>query len=544
MDPLKELNQNISYALIQLTGQIHSMKSVLDSPPSSDIVESMQVKDDAINNLRHTIQDEAHSIISRSDELLKETRNYASAVDTIAGELEEIGDLCVSVAKQVQHLTDYKLFSKFKYDSGLEIIFSALGLVEPALFGHDREKALEICALEEELDLDYGSVIKKVIKKISKQKDAQTLTTILLIFNYLERIGDSLQNIGEAVLASIVGEKLKINQYRSLIAGLSSGHPGKEVNFQIESVGATRSGCLVRKVYDTTDPLNPRWAIFKEGKSFKIKKEMVNLKQWADVRKTLVPSILGYEKGGTNSSLLMEYLNGSNLKHILLNKSFKSLQDALLLFLPRLAKLWKKTMEDEPFTAEFIGQLEQRVDDVYRAHPSYKNVRKKIQNVTVPSFEEMLESAAAIKELQQAPFSVFIHGDLNLDNILYNPVTDRFHFIDVYRSKRYDYVQDISVLIISGYRIDEFSSEVRRKIDWVISEVLAFGERFSEKHGDSTYEARLTLALVRSLVTSTRFQFNEAFSRQMYFKAVYLLEKILEWKRPWIEFKLNREIFN
>jgi hypothetical protein len=45
--------------------------------------------------------------------------------------------------------------------------------------------------------------------------------------------------------------------------------------------------------------------------------------------------------------------------------------------------------------------------------------------------------------------------------------------------------------------------------------------------GDRTYGARLALGLARSFVTSTRFEIDETFAGEMYSRAVYLLEKIV-----------------
>ena len=83
--------------------------------------------------------------------------------------------------------------------------------------------------------------------------------------------------------------------------------------------------------------------------------------------------------------------------------------------------------------------------DLYAVHPDFKDGGGSIGPVRIPSFDELLERSAALDEQLVAPFSVFIHGDFNVDNVIYDPLADRVHFIDLHRSDQMDYVQDISV---------------------------------------------------------------------------------------------------
>jgi hypothetical protein len=84
-----------------------------------------------------------------------------------------------------------------------------------------------------------------------------------------------------------------------------------------------------------------------------------------------------------------------------------------------------------------------------------------------------------------------------------------------------------------------FESHLRQRIDWIMGEFLAFARNFAKEHGDVTFEARMALALARSLFTSTRFELNPAFSRSMCQRAHYLMERIAEHQgRPWQDFRL------
>ena len=102
-----------------------------------------------------------------------------------------------------------------------------------------------------------------------------------------------------------------------------------------------------------------------------------------------------------------------------------------------------------------------------------------------------------------------------------------------------DYVQDISVFIVSNFRLPVFEKEMRERAATAMQAMFKFGDTFAKTNGDQTYQTRLALGLARSMFTSTRFEMNYKFARDMYLRACYLLEKLLEHQgRPWSEFKL------
>jgi hypothetical protein len=146
---------------------------------------------------------------------------------------------------------------------------------------------------------------------------------------------------------------------------------------------------------------------------------------------------------------------------------------------------------------------------------------------SIPGFKELLNHAGKIEQHLKAPFSVLTHGDFNLDNIMFDERTGAVHFIDLHRSKQSDYVQDISVCLVSGFRLPVFDPEVRERILKVCNRLLRFAEEWSDEHGDQTYKQRLALGVARSLITSTRFVLKASFARTMFQRATYLLEKVV-----------------
>jgi hypothetical protein len=106
-----------------------------------------------------------------------------------------------------------------------------------------------------------------------------------------------------------------------------------------------------------------------------------------------------------------------------------------------------------------------------------------------------------------------------------------------------DYVQDVSVFLVSNFRLKVFKKSVRRRIRHSISQFLAFSRAFAERHGDATFSARVALGVARSLATSTRFILDRGFATMMMQRSRYLLERLLECNaESFSQFQLPEEV--
>jgi hypothetical protein len=241
----------------------------------------------------------------------------------------------------------------------------------------------------------------------------------------------------------------------------------------------------------------------------------------------LAPQIIKY-KEADRDSMLLEYLEGQTLLEIVLNASMSEARRVVQRVQETLVKIWLDTREDEPIKPRFLKQLSARLPDVYAVHPYFQGESEVISGVQVATLEQLIELSQPLDDQLVAPFSVFGHGDFNLDNVIYNSVTDTVHFIDLHRSSRMDYVQDMSVFLVSNFRIPEFRPRRRAQINRVIEMQLAFARRFAAEQNDETFEARLALGLVRSFISSTRFDIRRSFAEEMLRRGLYLLERLTD----------------
>jgi Ser/Thr protein kinase RdoA (MazF antagonist) len=266
--------------------------------------------------------------------------------------------------------------------------------------------------------------------------------------------------------------------------------------------------------------------IFKEGRARKLRDEHERIKQWEAIAEGLAPRVYSFQERGETAALLVEYLPGRTVEQVLLQGDDSELDAALSSIRATLLRVWEKTRRDEPVRPKFLEQLSKRLRDLYSVHPAFQDGGGSIGTVRIPSFDELLERSATLDELLIAPFSVFIHGDFNVDNVIYDPRVDRVHFIDLHRSEQMDYVQDISVFLVSNLRLQALNAPVRSRIDHSVSQFYRFARDFAESAGDELFGARLALGLARSFATSTRFVLDPSTAKVMILKARFLLEKL------------------
>ena len=150
-----------------------------------------------------------------------------------------------------------------------------------------------------------------------------------------------------------------------------------------------------------------------------------------------------------------------------------------------------------------------------------------INGTTVPGLATLIARAQAREAALTAPFSVYIHGDFNLDNVIFDPVAGKIRFIDLHRSRYMDYVQDVSVFMVSNYRLQVLDRATRARIGGVAVAMHQMAEKFARRQKDGTYHYRLALGLARSFASSTRFVVDEDHARRMLLRARYILETAL-----------------
>jgi len=538
--PYESLKQTLRFLVIEIESQIKLTAKLLESR-DEQLLEKIAAKDDYVDNLKAILEKECFCRINEDETVPADTLNELRAVHIMAVNLERIGDFCVNIGKQAGYMSSMDMVHRLRYGDMIAPILETLCMVTPAFLSKDLSAALRICRIEYHLDQMFKERFHEAMGALREAGRPEDLVTAIFIVRYLERIGDALLNIGEALLLVINGEKLKLEQYETLQEALSRSHWHAGVpDLELSAILGSRSGCRISRIKPKHGNEQP--GIFKEGNRKKIQQEHENLRRWETIQPGLVPKIFSYLENNGSAAMIVEYISGITLEEILLNAKAEILHVCLLALKETIGQIWRKTLQKGTYATDYMEQLQSRLEGVRQVHPDYYRKEAEAETEGAWSTPSLLKACIAIEKEIPAPTQVFIHGDFNTNNIFYEVDGKAIRYIDLYRSRFADYIQDASVFLVSNYRLPVFDLILRARLNSVMDDFLRFFRDFALEIEDKAFDARMTLALARSFYTSTRFELNAEFSRNMFHKAHFLMESVVSHQGSWASFKIPLKI--
>lgn len=466
---------------------------------------------------------------------------------------QQVGFLLFQLSRQLSHFVQ-TLHSQPKHWPAhkkafiaiFDLIKKGLNLVEPALLSNDTKMATNLCRLKVRIDKLTEKLDRKLQHCIHHKPTSTRHLLALSATQHLEIISDLLLQIGEQILSANLGQPVAFEQIQSLEKLLDS----LDEQFSMHPMAETKSGCTIAGVStqesDDTESSSQTAvsAIFKQGERQKMEEERAGVEAWHKKFPGLAPQILSYHKSGAKAALLFEYLTGETFDALIQKRRQTTLKKALKALFALLPEIWLETQISEPRPAHFMHQLKKRLRAVLHVHPEFKRTRLQIGSVEKIDLKELINRAEKLEKKLAVPNAVYLHGDFNVDNILYDPQEDKISFVDLHRSGYGDYVQDLSTFMVSCYRILNFDPKTRRLIGNAMQSAYAFGERFAKQQNDSTFHLRLALGLARGYITSTRFILEEHLAKAMFYRGQLLLEQVTQLsKQERADYRIPPELF-
>ncbi|MDO9083269.1 MAG: PhoU domain-containing protein, partial [Humidesulfovibrio sp.] len=278
------LEENFTFLVAEVERQVRATVGFLDRP-SHSLYDRIVGRDDYVDNLHTVIENKCYGHFHDhrgSQTLDKATANRVLAIQVITVYLERVADFCVNIVQQTNYLTDHAFLHSYSYAEMFQEIEGCLGHIQPVFQSGNLADALTLCRAEYTLDRMYKAGFDRIMGELRTGKNVQNLITVLFIFRYLERIGDALLNIGEALIFAILGERIKIEQFEALQQTLSkTGYKGGMEGVDFKAIWGTRSGCRIGRVDAAAGAAGDSMgSIYKEGTSKKILAEKEALERW------------------------------------------------------------------------------------------------------------------------------------------------------------------------------------------------------------------------------------------------------------------------
>lgn len=520
------VQQRAKELIVNMAGAVQSqLKAAVSAFTDQDEKQARKVieKDDYIDNLYSYTESELFLLLEKKPNQ-DQTRIIRTALKTAKG-LEKIADYAENIAKQSLHILDIE-------DESLSIDIlrcyrhakEGIDLAVQAFLKRDMDIVKRLAKKEAILDEVYRKQLGEALELLrTPGQNVQFLLTQVFVAKYLEKLGDTLLDMAEETLMIISGERVKLHQFIHLNR-LAQNE--KEV-VNLEGLWGTRSGSTIFKFESN----GHESFIYKDGNIRKIKAEVQKLKEWNEIEPGLVPEVTSNLKFKNRQMITTSFFEGLTLQEIYTKFWWSEKEMVTEQLTNLLQRIWTQTYAEEILPYGAIAQIRSRLDAVYSMHEQLEQLRSKpiiFCGLRQEPLEELLQGIENHSERLQSPFSVHIHGDFNTDNILYNAEKERLQLIDVYRSAKGDYLQDISVFMVSNIRIPKISGLQRQEAEHVNQIVETFARRFAEAHGDKFFEERLAILLARSLITSTRFVGSFKKAQKMFLAGIDKLEWALE----------------
>ncbi|MEM9635334.1 MAG: phosphotransferase [Pseudomonadota bacterium] len=519
----RSIEENLYFLCVEIDGQLSGLQDYFKCPGQT-AAQKVLLRAGHSFNLAAKVSNASTQKLTNK-KVSHEAQNLLRNVELVARNLDLISRLA---RRSLTHAEDVARKEYLRPDAYAKVIAqvrTGLKLIQPALSRSDSKSAVRIGQTRDKLEDLYDRVFRTLTADMRKSKHTADLANSLLVANEMRRIGDALQAISEAILSVNIGQPVQFERYftlKSLLPDTKEDDPP-----ELEPLAETRSGSAISSIRSRDSSGETVNAVFKGGELRKVRDERAGVKSWHSIYPGLAPKILSYEKRGQSAALLIEHLPGYTFEQLVLNENDGLLADAQTTLAKTLNDVWRSTRMDEPAEMSSMHQLSRRLPEVYRAHPEFRIKSQKLGTLQLTGFDDLVRAAAAREARLEASFSVHIHGDFNLDNVIYDPSERRVHFIDLHRSRYMDYVQDVSVFMVSNYRLQIQDIPVRRRLANVACDLQAVASKFARSQKDKTYEYRLALGLARSFATSTRFVFDKSHARRMFNRARFLMELAL-----------------
>ncbi|MEG3637872.1 aminoglycoside phosphotransferase family protein [Magnetococcus sp. PR-3] len=537
------IGDNLRFLISEVSSQLDTLRSALAAETPAAARSVLDRRGYGLNLMRRIHESTLEHLVCPNGEVEGRSTPFRS-VEIMAYELELMTKRCREVVTHYNAILRTDLLHAQLYEEPLEIIHARLAMVEPAFHNNDTTQALKICRTEKRVYTITEPLRRRYTKALKKGKHTEDLIAALFLVHNIEKMGQTMRTVGEAVLSINLGQTTSIERFQSLTRSIDEMQDGLNVGeLELATVAETRSGSGISgirrrpgkkkmskkgKHRDMRPKSEDVLAILKEGHKAKLKEEWQGVESWHSIVPGLAPRILSYQKKGQAASLLIEHLAGLTFEQIVLNEPQPRVDEALQHIGKTLGRVWRETHTAEPVSADYMGQLGKRLKDVWLIHPDFQYASSHICGFKLPDFESQIARAVGKEKKLIAPFSVYIHGDFNVDNIIYDPLEKQINFIDLHRSRYMDYIQDISVFMVSNYRLQVLDPQTRKRIAGVAQEMYHIARRYALKHGDETFEIRLAMGLARSFATSTRFVLDKDLAWAMFSRAQLLIHQVLD----------------
>jgi phosphate transport system protein len=210
MEELSRLNHDVLTMGIKVEENLRKALEALKTQ-DIDLAQDAKAGDEVVNALQLKIQDQAAILIATQQPVARDLRELVS-IFKVTDNLERAGDHATHLAKAAIKLAGEQPTRQIvRIEAMVEQCCAMIRGAVDAWLNQDVAAARRIAALDAEIDAAHKALVKDVLELIRERPDlADRASRILANSGYLERLGDHMANICEAVIFIVEGAHVEL----------------------------------------------------------------------------------------------------------------------------------------------------------------------------------------------------------------------------------------------------------------------------------------------------------------------------------------------
>jgi phosphate transport system protein len=176
-----------------------------------EMAELVIKQDNQVDALEMAIDQECMQILARRQPAAFDLRLLITVIKVI-NELERVGDMAERIAEMAIQLSnaDNKRDQYYELEHMAELVQEMLHGALDVFARMNVEDVITITGLDDNVDREYGSIIRQLITKMMEDpRNITRMLDVLWIARSLERIGDHACNICEHLVYMVKGEDVR-----------------------------------------------------------------------------------------------------------------------------------------------------------------------------------------------------------------------------------------------------------------------------------------------------------------------------------------------
>jgi phosphate transport system protein len=176
------------------------------------LAREVQADDEVVNAMQLKIEDEAAIVIATQQPVARDLRELVT-IFKMTNNLERAGDYAVHLAKAAIKFSRDAPFRSMEHlermaETGQAMIRAAIS----AFLSQDAEGARKAAAMDDKIDEEHKALAEEVLSFMKEQPGLiKKAVRLLNVSGFLERLGDHITNICEAIIYMVEGRHEELN---------------------------------------------------------------------------------------------------------------------------------------------------------------------------------------------------------------------------------------------------------------------------------------------------------------------------------------------